>query len=164
MRLLISDANILIDMEVGGLIQTMFRLSGYRFAVPDVLFAEELEHHHPTLQDLGLDVLSLAPASVQDAVALVGRHTATGVSRNDLLALALARQEGCPLLTGDRRLREVANTEQVEVKGTLWLMERLLASGVIGLAEAARAYDAMRNGGRRLPWDEVKRQLARLSK
>ena len=42
MRLLISDANILIDMEVGGLTAAMFRLDGYRFAVPDVLFAEEL--------------------------------------------------------------------------------------------------------------------------
>jgi len=40
--LLISDANILIDMADGGLLQAMFRLEE-TFAVPDVLFEEELE-------------------------------------------------------------------------------------------------------------------------
>lgn len=35
----ISDANILIDVEVGGLLAPMFSL-GYPFAVPDVLFFE----------------------------------------------------------------------------------------------------------------------------
>ncbi len=37
MRLLISDANILIDVEIGGLVAPMFSLD-YRFSVPDVLF------------------------------------------------------------------------------------------------------------------------------
>jgi hypothetical protein len=122
MRLLISDANILIDMEVGGLLQAMFCLK-HQFGVPDVLFLEELAKHHPTLPTMGLKVLSLEPAAVQDAFALLIRHAATGVSRNDILALALARQEKCPLLTGDRNLRDAAAAEQTEVHGTLWLME-----------------------------------------
>lgn len=37
MLLLISDANILIDIEIGGLVAPMFSLD-YQFAVPDVLF------------------------------------------------------------------------------------------------------------------------------
>ena len=36
MLLLISDANILMDIEVGDLVAPMFSL-GYQFAVPDVL-------------------------------------------------------------------------------------------------------------------------------
>ena len=42
MLLLISDANILMDVEVGDLVAPMFSL-GYPFAVPDVLYYEELE-------------------------------------------------------------------------------------------------------------------------
>lgn len=45
MLLLTSDANILIDIEIGGLLAPMFSLD-YRFAVPDVLFDEELEGQH----------------------------------------------------------------------------------------------------------------------
>ena len=36
-RLLISDANIVIDMNTGGLLRLMFRLDA-TFAVPDILF------------------------------------------------------------------------------------------------------------------------------
>jgi hypothetical protein len=44
MLLLISDANILMDVEVGDLVAPMFSL-GYEFAVPNVLYYEELEVH-----------------------------------------------------------------------------------------------------------------------
>ena len=39
MLLLISDANVLIDIENGGLTGAMFSLP-YQFAVPDILFYE----------------------------------------------------------------------------------------------------------------------------
>ena len=42
MQLLISDANILIDMEEGELLPQMFQLP-YNFSIPDILFYEELE-------------------------------------------------------------------------------------------------------------------------
>jgi len=45
MLLLISDANILIDIESGGLITFMFSLE-VQFAVPDILFNDELKDLH----------------------------------------------------------------------------------------------------------------------
>jgi hypothetical protein len=48
----ISDANILIDVEVGGLLAPMFSLD-YQFAVPDVLYFEELAEHHAHWRDMG---------------------------------------------------------------------------------------------------------------
>lgn len=44
-QLLISDANILIDMEEGELLTQLFQLP-YQFAIPDILFVEELEEEH----------------------------------------------------------------------------------------------------------------------
>ena len=58
--LVISDANVLIDMECGDLVATMFELD-YRFAVPDVLYEMELRDHHPDLIALGLQVSSTSP-------------------------------------------------------------------------------------------------------
>ena len=52
MLLLISDANILMDVEVGDLVAPMFSL-GYQFAVPDILYYEELEEQHAHLLDMG---------------------------------------------------------------------------------------------------------------
>ena len=52
MLLLISDANILIDIEFGGLVAPLFSLE-YQFAVPDILFYEELDEQHRYLLGMG---------------------------------------------------------------------------------------------------------------
>lgn len=158
-RLLISDANILIDMNTGGLLRSMFRLD-LTFAVPNILFEEELRKHHPELPRLGLKSLELGPDAVKYADQLVTQYSVTGASINDLLALAW--QEKRPLLTGDGRLRTIGEQEGIEVHGTLWLMEQLARARVITPMRARRAYDAMRTAGRRLPWDDVARQLQEL--
>ncbi len=46
MRLLISDANILIDMEAGALMGTLFQLP-MQFGIPDLLYYEEIEPGSP---------------------------------------------------------------------------------------------------------------------
>lgn len=56
MRLLISDANILIDMECAGLLTLLFRLPD-RFGIPDLLYYEEIEPGTSGLEALGLEAL-----------------------------------------------------------------------------------------------------------
>ncbi len=157
-RLLISDANILIDMEKGGITRQMFQLDAV-FAVPNTLYAEELEAEHPHLLELGLRMLELTAETVAYAETLITRHARTGASINDLLALALARQEQTTLLTGDGKLRIVAAEENITVHGTLWLMEQLMESGILTVQQAATAYEQMKAARSRLPWDEVAQQL-----
>jgi len=158
MPLLISDANILIDMECGGLLHRMFELD-HGFAVLDVLYEEELKDQHPELPGHGLATIALTEAGVTLAEQLIRDHGDRGASRNDLLSLALARQESCPLLTGDRRLREIGEAIGHTVRGTLWLMAELHTAKLITRKDAENAYTAMRNQGRRLPWAEADRQL-----
>lgn len=75
------------------------------------------------------------------------------------MALALAKQEDCLLLTGDSALRQVSILEDVEVRGTLWLIGELMEAHVITIDQADQAYDAMRADGSRLPWKEVDAQI-----
>lgn len=157
--IIISDANVLIDILTADLIRKMFQLPE-TFAVPDILFAEELADRNPELPDAGLQILVMAPEHIEQSAQLRRRYVRP--SMNDLLALTLARHHGCPLLTGDRDLRVVAGEHDVEVHGTLWLLERLLQQELIALNQLEHAYDRMRAAQRRLPWDEVKRQLQRL--
>lgn len=159
MLLLISDANVLIDIEASGLTQALFGLDS-TFAVPDVLFAEELAERHGHLLAMGLRTLTLSAATVAYAEGLAKRHRRPG--SNDLLALALARQESCPLVTGDRALRNAAKEEGVSLRGTLWLVERMVDERRIDVADAERAFAHMRDAGSRLPWDQVAQLLAQL--
>lgn len=150
MLLLISDANILIDVEIGGLVAPMFSLE-YQFAVPDVLFYEELEERHSYMVEMGLVVKELGETLVTRVSQLATQYPRPG--RNDLFALVLAANEACPLLTGDKDLRTAAETENIEVRGTLWLVNELVTTGKISVHVARGAYQRMRVNGRRLPWD-----------
>lgn len=157
MLLLISDANILMDVEVGDLIAPMFSL-GYQFAVPDVLYYEELEEQHAHLLDMGLETRTLSGKSVERVQTLSQTYVKPG--RNDLFALALAEVEKCPLLTGDAALRQAAEAERVEVKGTVWLIAEMVRKQRITVTVARVALHKMRTNGRRLPWDAAEQVLA----
>ncbi|MBD3610188.1 MAG: DUF3368 domain-containing protein [Gammaproteobacteria bacterium] len=165
MTLLISDANIIIDMEEGGILEQMFQLPE-TFAVPDVLYNEELSEQHPELIPFGLQCMSLQGEGIQEAYRLKQDCIARDApSLNDLLALMLAKQEDCPLVTGDMRLRQLTEAQYagvVELRGTLWLVEAMVRGGILSIEGVEEAYQKMRDGRRRLPWKEVDKQIERM--
>ena len=158
MQLLISDANVIIDLEEGGLLETLFSLP-YEFMTPDILFYDELEDQHPLLIEMGLklgELTSEGVAAVELAVAVYSEP-----SRHDCAAMVLAKTEGCPLLTGDAKLREACEHEGVCVYGSIWIVEQMLILGLVETQLAREAFQKMRDGGRRLPWERVDLMLAR---
>ena len=154
--LLISDANILIDMKIGGLLDELFLLEE-TVAVPDILFEDELRELHPELPEKGLKLLSIESEGMERVTAL--RDLYSKPSPYDLAAWVLAEQRSCPLLTGDKALRSAAENEGLEVHGTLWIMDRLLSAGIVEVNQVAVAYETMRQESSHLPWAEVNNQL-----
>jgi len=128
MPLLISDSNIFIDLISGDLLQIMFQLPE-EFAVPNILYKEELAEQHSDLPGYGLKVLEIQGEFMMQAYRLRAEYKSPG--QNDLFALALAKQEACPLVAGDRDLRNAAKEEGVELHGTLWLVDRMIDEKLI---------------------------------
>jgi len=159
MLLLISDANIIIDLEAGEILGTLFALP-YRFAMPDILFKEEIELGSPHLIEMGLETLVISGEYVEYAARL-GEQYGEEPGFNDRLALALAKQESCPLLTGDGNLRLMAAKEEADVRGTLWIFAELIEFGLLAQGEALKALGRMKKRGRRLPWKEAERTIQR---
>ncbi|WP_163575263.1 PIN domain-containing protein [Halomonas faecis] len=157
MLLLISDANVIIDLEAGELIEKLFELP-YRFATPDVLYEEEIEPDSPHLAGWGLEVLVIGGDYIDYAVEL-GHRYGDEPSFNDRLALALAKQESCPLLTGDQNLRVLAVREQAEVRGTIWIFTELIEFGKVSKETAHAALAMMKQRDRRLPWDKARKYI-----
>ena len=152
MQILISDSNIFIDMEVANLTDKMFELP-YTFATPDILYNDELEEEHPYLLDMDLEILTLSSETIKYTESIVPIYPKA--SRNDLFALALAKQESCPLLTGDGALRIAGENEKITIYGTIWIMNELIKHNIITKDEAMKAYDIMKRNKRRLPWDLI---------
>ena len=139
-------------MEVANLTSKMFALP-YSFATPDILFYDELEEEHPNLLDTDLEILPLNSDTIKYTESIVPKYPKAG--KNDLFALSLAKQECCPLLTGDGALRKAGQNEGIEILGTIWIINELIKHSIINKDEAMEAYDLMKENKRRLPWDLI---------
>lgn len=166
MRTAISDASCLIDMAKGGLIEAMFDLP-YRFAIPRVMYESELvvipNIEKEDLRNLGLKT-SVLPKNAAPRVKAYVENTPS-LSLNDCSALVLA--EATPdsiLLTGDRRLRNVASEMEIEVHGSLWVIDQMHACNIVKVPALLNALDIFRNDKAVfLPNDEIQKLVKRLS-
>ena len=159
MLLVISDASVLIDIECGELTTAMFSLS-YQFAVPDILFAEELEERHAHLLQLGLICKTMSSDLIAEAYHLHQKYLRPSV--DDMLALTLAKHEDCQLLTGDKALRDAAEALHVQVHGTIWLVKQMIEDRKITIEVARVTFHRMKESGSRLPWFEVEKLLGNM--
>ena len=121
---------------------------------PDIVL-HELKRE-PSANELvagGLTPIELSGAQVAEVYALA--FTYKGVSAQDLSALVVARAMGATLLTGDARLRKVAEDIEVEVHGTLWILRTLVDQEGLDSSAASAALRSMIAFGSRFPEDHV---------
>jgi len=127
MPVLVSDTSIIIDLDRGELLEIAFTHND-EFAVPDLLFARELDGElGARLKALGLIIEQLTSDEVTQATVL--RRADQRLSLPDTFAFALAQGRAWTLLTGDRGLRTAAEAVGIEVHGTLWILDRLETVG-----------------------------------
>ena len=126
MRIVVSDSSCLIDLRKADLLSAFVDLP-YELVVPDVLVGQELLCFSESQLELikrRMTVASLEGPGV-DRVGEV-QSAATSLSLHDCFAFVVAEERpGSILLTGDRRLRMLAEQEGMEVHGVLWAVERL---------------------------------------
>lgn len=158
MKVLVSDTSVLIDLERGKLVESCFRLP-FSFAVPDLLYEQELKNHGGTaLIELGLVIEELDGSGV--ALALSYRHGRNSLSLPDSFAMALARINSWTLLSGDRELRDLAFAEGIACHGVLWLLDRMLEEGVKQPNDLRAGLQKIAEHPRcRLPKGEVQKRL-----
>jgi predicted nucleic acid-binding protein len=160
MTVLVSDTSVIIDLERGELLESVFQLA-VDFAVPDLLFHRELAGPlGDRLLALGLRVEELSPGEVQGATVL--RRADATLSLPDTFAFALAQGRQWTLLTGDAGLRRTAEAHALDVHGTLWVLDQLEAQGACSLEVLAAGLAKASGHPRcRLPKAEVTARLNR---
>lgn len=150
---------MLIDLERAELLESALR-SKLDLVVPDVLFRHEiLPYSGDTWTTWGLGVIELSPIEVQHGQEYLSRDPALSVP--DAFALALARVRVWTLVTGDRRLRQMAQTDVVPVHGLLWLLEELASDGVACELLCAGLLRVLDHPLCRLPRPEAGRLIAK---
>lgn len=157
MYYVVIDANIIIDLSHGDILEAVFNLK-FNFIVPDELFEQELSRYHDVLKSRNIKICTLNEESVIDTFRLTSIYKK--LSHFDCVALSLAKQESCKLLTGDGDLRIAAKAEGVDCNGTIWLLEQLISQAVFSPREIDVALNKMKSKFSRLPWDQAYKMLA----
>lgn len=157
---LVTDTNIWIDLENGKILADVFRLP-YQFFTTDFAVGEFVHPGWAHLHDLGLQTHGLEPEYVLELVRL--RQIHRQLSAIDLAALLLARALDASLVTGDRRLNELAKAQGVPVHGVLWILDEMVIHHVLTENQAAIALREMLDQGARLPDGECQKRFDRWS-
>ena len=159
----VIDTSVLVDLDRGLLITEIFLLP-FIFVVPDLLYHKELTPKFENrLLELGLKVRSLSSKTL---LATHQYHTAHGrlISFVDCATLALASSEGLGLLTGDKKLRNLAIQEGVECHGVLWVFDQFYDRKIISGDELTKRLKQVASHPRaRLPKQAVQERLYRYS-
>ena len=160
MKIIVSDTSVLIDLDRGGLLDGCFKLP-YEFAVPDLLFRNELEQFGGTdLLAKGLRVEQLTGGEL--AVAQTTRGSRRKLSLPDAYAYALASARGWTLLTGDGELRLLAEAQGLSFFGVLWVCDELFDHKIIEAVSMVHGLTKIAEHPRcRLPNNEVQMRLKR---
>lgn len=153
----VLDTNTIIDLHFGGLLDKVFRLP-CTFSVTDSLADEFLDPPFHVLQGLGLVFEPLAEEEVADISLLMEKYPQP--SYYDITVLLLARSKNTVLITGDNALRNAAEDNGVNCRGTCWLIDYLANERLITYSEAIAAYDVIRKKPRYPPKRECDALLA----
>ena len=164
---LITDANVWIDLQVGEILAEAVKLD-FDLVLPDMIHTELEGRQQAMFNDLSL-LLELGHIRLGDldgdgvALAFTLGEKYPAPQRPDMFALAIAVIEEAILVTGDRDLCEAAEAEDVEVHGTLWLLDAMVENEILAGDQAAAALQQMLDNDRRLPEKECRNRMRRWS-
>lgn len=166
MRVIVSDSSCVIDLRKGGLLERFLELP-FEFVIPDVLLENELlslSSADRSLLRRQMEVASVDGSGVDRAEEFLAAAPALSVFDAFALVVAEDRADSI-LLTGDRRLRMLAEVQRVEVHGVLWVVEQLSLHGKApptALLEALRIWEE--EAAVRLPGKELARVVQRVQR
>ena len=156
----IQDANILIDLVNTGLFDHCLRLQ-YKFTTTNIIL-DELHTHQvaliqPHINSGKFDVIDI-DANALVAIQIVAAENPR-LSEQDLSAFYYAQQLNALLLTGDKRLRNLAEQNGITVCGALWVLDQLVGTSSLVKQEACSFLQQLILKNKRLPKDECEERL-----
>lgn len=141
----VSDTSAIIDLQIAGLLEAL-PLLPYTIVIPAPLFETELleftDDEKSDLLRMGFEVRHLPGEGVIKATGYFQSHAALSI--NDCFALTIT--EDTPdalLLTGDRKLRRVADEKRVETRGVLWAIAELHDKGIRSSQTVRQSLEAL---------------------
>lgn len=153
MRVIINDANILIDLVHLNLMNEFIQLE-MELKTTDFVY-EELNEEQKNIISRFIDTRDLELIITEENVDFIGISTilenSSGLSFEDCSVWYYAHKLNGILLSGDGKLRKQAVTNGITVKGVLYIFDQLLLKGIISFDYAIEKLEQLYEINPRLP-------------
>lgn len=162
MRVIINDANILIDLVHLSLIDK-FVLLPFDLKITDFVYEELHENQKNTIQryidENKIELIITESEEDFTNIATILGNT-SGLSFEDCSVWHYANKLSGIILTGDGRLRKQATEEGISVKGILFVFDNLLTYQLITFTNALERLNLLCQINSRLPINAIDERIA----
>jgi predicted nucleic acid-binding protein len=166
-RVVVNDANILIDLIDVELLNVFFQLN-YEMHMADSVINEfenegDVKRLNTLIKKGKLKQHRFGPDAITEILEYRDRYSAR-LSFPDCCCIYLAINLSATLLTGDRPLTNAARENGITVHGTLWVFDQLINAELMNHKDACMKLLELMSINRRLPISECKKRLSRWNK
>ena len=166
MEIIVNDTNIFIDLQSIGLLRALcdlpYDVRTVDFVVNEIKDRAQAESLATLVRERKIKVESF---NIEELAEIIEEHsTVSGnLSVPDCSVCYYARKHSATLLTGDRQLRRYAESNNVTVRGVLFIFDELVAQNIIDAGIAAQKLKELTNINVRLPKSEIEKRIKKWS-
>lgn len=166
MAIIVNDTNIFIDLYSIGLLRELCDLTydvrTVDFVVNEIKDPAQAESIASLVTEGKIKIKSF---NSEELAEIVEEHSMVpgNLSIPDCSVCYYARKNSATLLTGDRQLRKYAESNNVAVRGILFIFDEMVAESIISADMAAKKLRELININVRLPKSEIEARIQKWS-
>ena len=164
MKLIITNTNVFFDIiSIGALPEFFaldFEICTTDFVVKEILVSNQKEQIESFIRAKKLNVFQISADEVEEILNFPTKRFFKGIT--DKTVLWKSHQLKCPLLTGDKKLRNEAEDLKIEVHGSIWVIITLVENGIISKAKGRDLLEQLKLINASLPHDEIDKHIKQL--
>jgi predicted nucleic acid-binding protein len=157
MKLIITDTNIFFDIISIGALPEFFSLE-YEicttvFVIEEIIRSDQREVIEVFIRAKEIIVIDFSSEEIDEISSFKTEKNFKGLTDKSVLWKSI--QLGCPLLTGDRKLRLEAERNGVEVHGSIWVITSLVKNDLIDKVKGIQLLELLKEVNSSLPFEEI---------
>jgi predicted nucleic acid-binding protein len=166
MNLIITDTNVFFDIIGIGALPEFFALD-FEIYTTDFVIKEILESNQQAqiesfIRAKSLNVFKFTADELIEVKNFQTHRFFKGIT--DKTVLWKSHQLQCPLLTGDKKLRNEARDLNIVVHGSIWVINELVEKQIVTTAQGAELLEKLKLINSSLPLDEIDKLIKGLNK
>lgn len=164
MKLIITDTNVFFDIISIDALPEFFALDfdicTTDFVCKEIFESSQKEQIESFIRAKKLTVFKLTVEEIEEIQNFPTNRYFKGIT--DKTVLWKAYELKCPLLTGDKKLRNEAEDLKIEVHGNIWVIIALVEKEIISNVKGVELLDKLKLINASLPHDDIDKLIKRL--